>query len=280
MVRILESVSLIAGLDVLKFAGRTWALQETEKQMKLFTQALAVSVLTLVTTTFASGQFNTAPPRNGACFFTDYNYRGQSFCVDAGQSAGSVPSGFNDRIRSIRVYGGAQVQYFNDSNFSGASGSTSRDVSDLSRAPLPDDRNKNWGGRISSIRISGSGFDGGSYGRDNHRNNGRGHGNDRGGWKHDSDYDRNNNGSDHRNDHDYDRDRNNNNDGYQGNQTRVSCSSSVTQSREWCSTPVRVSNVRLVNENGQNRCELNRTFGVDNGRLWTARGCSGNFELR
>jgi hypothetical protein len=97
MVRILESVSLIAGLDVLKFAGRTWALQETEKQMKLFTQALAVSVLTLVTTTFASGQFNTAPPRNGACFFTDYNYRGQSFCVDAGQSAGSVPSGFNDR---------------------------------------------------------------------------------------------------------------------------------------------------------------------------------------
>jgi hypothetical protein len=25
---------------------------------------------------------------------------------------------------------------------------------------------------------------------------------------------------------------------------------------------------------------LNRTFGIDNGRLWTARGCSGYFELR
>ena len=158
--------------------------------MKFFSQSLAVAALTLGTTTFASGQFNNAPPRNGACFFTDYNYQGQAFCVDAGQNAGSIPSNFNDRIRSIRVYGGAQVQYFNDSNFNGSSGATSRDISDLRRLSVPDARDKNWSGRISSVRIGGSGL--GRYGNDRggwdqRDNRDRGHdaGNpadDRGGW--------------------------------------------------------------------------------------------------
>jgi hypothetical protein len=245
--------------------------------MKILNRAVTVAALTLLATTFASGQFSSAPPRDGACFFTDYSYRGQSFCVSAGQSENTIPSGFNDRIRSIRVYGGVQVQYFNNSNFSGASGLTSRDVSDLRQLNVPDDRSKNWSGRISSVRITGTRFgrdgnDRGGWNRDNNgnRNHDQGNrGNDGGGW---------NQGQDRNHDADH-----NQNGGYgsQGNhQASVSCSSGLTSNREWCRTPGSVSSVRLVNQNGQNRCELNRTYGIDNGRLWTARGCSGNFELR
>jgi hypothetical protein len=259
-------------------AGHTLALKETEKYMKLLTQALAVAALTLITTTFASGQFTSAPPRNGACFFNDYSYRGESFCVIAGQNAASVPSNFNDRIRSIRVYGGTQVQYFNDSNFNGASGATSRDISDLRRLSVPDARNKNWSGRISSVRIAGSGL--GRYGDDrgwNQKNNrNRKHddadrSDDRGSW---------NQGQDRNHDNNGDRDRHDANGSQNNDQARVSCSSGLSSNREWCRTAVRVNSVRLINETGQNRCELNRTFGIDEGRLWTARGCSGNFEFR
>lgn len=247
--------------------------------MKFLAQALAVATLTLLTTTFASGQFNSAPPRNGACFFTDYNYRGESFCVNAGQNAASVPSNFNDRIRSIRVYGGTQVQFFNDSNFNGASGATSRDISDLRRLSVPDARNKDWSGRISSVRIAGSGLGryaddrGGWSRRDNsdrkHDDDDRD--DDRGGWNQAQDRNHDNGG---------DRDRHGANVPQDDNQGRVSCSSGLSSNREWCRTSGPVNSVRLINETGQNRCELNRTFGIDDGRLWTSRGCSGYFEFR
>lgn len=245
--------------------------------MKLLSQALAVAALTLLTTTFASGQFSSTHPRSGACFFTDYNYRGESFCVEAGQNANSIPSSFNDRIRSIRVYGGTQVQYFNDSNFNGASGATSRDIGDLRRLAMPDNRNKNWSGRISSLRIGGLGL--GSYG------------DGRGGWNHRDDRDRQHDANDRDNDRgswsqgrdrdqDGNRDHNTMEDSQNSQQSRVSCSSDPSANREWCRTSRRVNSVQLINENGQNRCELNRTFGLDEGRLWTARGCSGTFEVR
>jgi hypothetical protein len=255
--------------------------------MKILNRALTVAALTLLATTFASGQLNNIAPRDGACFFTDYSYRGQSFCVTSGRNEGTVPSGFNDRIRSIRVYGGAQVQYFNNSNFSGASGFTSSDIGDLRRLSVPDAPNKNWSGRISSVRIAGTGYgrggndqgnnDRGSWNQDNRgnrRHDQGNHGDNRGGWN------QGHNGRDHDSERDSDHDRN---DGYgsqRNYQANVSCSSSLSSNREWCKTQSPVNSARLVNENGQVRCELNRTFGVDNGRLWTARGCSGHFELR
>jgi len=41
-------------------------------------------------------------PRNGACFFMDADYRGDGFCMNAGESQQQVPDRFNDRISSIR----------------------------------------------------------------------------------------------------------------------------------------------------------------------------------
>lgn len=226
--------------------------------MKCLARWFAVVALGLITTS-AWAQFGNARPNSGACFYVDYNFRGQSFCMNAGQEAAKLPPGFGDRIRSIRVFGHAQVIYFNDSLFRGASGSTNRDINDLRQYPLPDVPSKNWNVRISSVRVNGSGF-GGDYSGDR---DDRDRDHDRDGWYGDRDGDR---------DHDGDRDR----DDWHGN--TVSCSSDRDRDREWCRTPGRVNRIRLVNQNG--RCEWGRTFGLDDGRLWTSRGCSATFELR
>ena len=228
--------------------------------MKCLARLFAVLALGLITTS-AWAQFGNARPNSGACFYVDYNFRGQSFCMNAGQEAEKLPPGFGDRIRSIRVFGRAQVIYFNDSLFRGASGSTNRDISDLRRYPLPDAPSKNWNVRISSVRVNGGGFGGDYSGDRDDRDRDR----DRDGWYGDRDRDRDR-------DHDRDRDR----DDWHGN--TVSCSSDRDRDREWCRTPGRVNNVRLVNQNG--RCEWGRTFGLDDGRLWTSRGCTGTFEVR
>lgn len=222
--------------------------------MKCLARLLAAVALTLLTSS-AWAQFGNARPNSGACFYTDYNFRGQSFCMNAGQEASTVPSGFNDRIRSIRVFGRAQVTYFGASLFRGNSGSTSRDISDLRQLRLPDDPGKDWNTRISSIRVGGGGFGGGYPGGYGDRD--RDHDRDHDGWYGDRD-------------RDHDR-------GNRHGKT-VSCRSDNDRDRDWCKTPGRVDNVRLVNQNG--RCEYGRTFGVDNGRLWTSRGCAGTFEVR
>lgn len=238
--------------------------------MRSYMRLLVVFLLTLVASTFAAAQWNSQVPRDGACFFTDANYRGSSFCVNSGQSVSAVPSGFNDRIRSIRVYGGAQVQFYNAANFGGPSATTSRDISDLQRMSLTDDRNRNWSGRISSIQI------GGQQGYGNGRN---GNGNDNGRWNRGRNNGRNRDRDDRDRDGDHDRDRDR--DGAYNQNSRVSCSSDYRQGgREWCNTPGRVNSVRLVSESRQNSCQLNRTFGVTDGRLWTAGGCSGTFEVQ
>ena len=82
-------------------------------------------------------------PNDGACFFKDRNFRGQSFCIPRGGSYASMPSGFNDKISSIRVMG-ASVMIFADINFSGRSTRIRGDVPNLGSS---------WGDRISSIRV-------------------------------------------------------------------------------------------------------------------------------
>jgi hypothetical protein len=230
--------------------------------MKHLTRILSVVALLLLATSFASAQWNSTAPRDGACFYTGYNFSGESFCMASGQSANAVPSNFNDRIRSLRVFGRARVQFYNGANFGGPSGSTSRDISNLRELRLSPGSDRNWETRISSVQISGGGYGGG--GRD-----------DRGGYGRDNDRDRDR-------DHDRDRDRDHDRDGWRdhNNARTVSCSSNGNPHRQFCSTPGRISNVRLVNQSGRKSCDLNQTFGIDDGRLWTSRGCSGTFEVR
>ncbi|HEU5400524.1 MAG TPA: DUF3011 domain-containing protein [Terriglobales bacterium] len=209
-----------------------------------------VAVLGLLATSAAWAQFGNAQPNSGACFYSDYNFRGQSFCMNAGQDAATMPPGFNDRIRSIRVFGRAQVMYFNDSQFRGASGTTSNDINDLRQFPLPNVPGKDWNTRISSIRITGWQGRPGDFDGDGRRD-----------WPDRRD----------RDDHAW-----HSNDPI----SAVRCSSNYDRDRDWCGTPGRVNSVRLVEENGRTDCQWNRTFGIDNGRLWTSRGCAGTFEIR
>ncbi len=109
-----------------------------------------------------------AAPRNGACFYKDEYFRGSSFCINAGESQGSLPGGFTDEISSIRIYGNASVTVYQDQNFRGGSERFTSDVQDLRQVRKDNDSSHSWNNRISSIRVdSGRGW---------------GNGNGNGGW--------------------------------------------------------------------------------------------------
>jgi len=84
-------------------------------------------------------------PRDGVCFFEDYDYRGDYFCVRTGESVPYLPDGMNDRISSIQVFGRCEVQIFQNGRFGGRSRRFDRDVRNL--------RSEGWNDRISSVRV-------------------------------------------------------------------------------------------------------------------------------
>jgi hypothetical protein len=86
---------------------------------------------------------STPMPREGACFFRDVGFRGQSFCLQRGDSYRSLPPGFNDQITSIRVRG-ANVVIFSDVDYGGRSRRVDSDVANMGGS---------WNDRISSIRV-------------------------------------------------------------------------------------------------------------------------------
>ena len=51
-------------------------------------------------------------PGSGACFFRDSEFRGEYFCVRAGENVWRVPDEMNDRISSIRTFGRFQLRVF------------------------------------------------------------------------------------------------------------------------------------------------------------------------
>ncbi len=93
------------------------------------------------------------PPKTGACFYRDAGFRGDYFCLNRGENWPSMPPGFNDRISSIRIFRGAQVRIFNDSDFRGVNSRIDRDVPDLRLYHLPTDPSRTWNDRISSISV-------------------------------------------------------------------------------------------------------------------------------
>jgi hypothetical protein len=84
-------------------------------------------------------------PGSGACFFRDVEFRGEYFCVPAGESVGRIPDEMNDQISSIRVFGRAAVVVFRDVRFNGGAARFDHNVRDL--------RDERWNDRISSMRV-------------------------------------------------------------------------------------------------------------------------------
>jgi peptidase inhibitor family I36 len=85
-------------------------------------------------------------PNAGVCFFRDPDFRGEYFCVPAGESVPRLPGDMNDKISSFRVIGAVDVMVFQNEKFKGRSGRFFTDVRDL--------RRDGWNDRISSIRVA------------------------------------------------------------------------------------------------------------------------------
>jgi hypothetical protein len=100
-------------------------------------------------------------PRDGACFYEDADFRGERFCARTGENVGVLPSGWNDRISSIRIFGRAEVTLFRDGEFGGSSARFDGDVRNLG--------NEGWNDQVSSLRVrstshgSGDSRDGGRH---------------------------------------------------------------------------------------------------------------------
>ena len=108
-------------------------------------------------------------PRDGACFYRDAGFRGEYFCVRAGEDLPYVPGGLNDEISSIRTFGRAEVTIFRDRRFSGRAERFGGDVWNL--------RNQGWNDRLSSLRVDSWR---GGWGNNSYRQSGSGYGDVRG----------------------------------------------------------------------------------------------------
>jgi hypothetical protein len=93
----------------------------------------------------AGGRDN-RPSADRICVYENVNYGGRSQCWNAAEEVGNLSgTGFNDRIRSIRVFGRARVEVYRDANYRGERLRLDRDAPDL--GPM------NWADQISSFQI-------------------------------------------------------------------------------------------------------------------------------
>jgi hypothetical protein len=97
-------------------------------------------------------------PSVGACFYEDINYSGRYFCVPVDEDVDRVPSGTDDEISSIRLFGYVEVEVYRDSNLRGESRRFTSNISDLTRVGLND--------KVTSlaVRPRGQGGWGGNWG--------------------------------------------------------------------------------------------------------------------
>lgn len=84
-------------------------------------------------------------PRSGACFYRDFNFRGDYFCASAGEDIAYLSHGMNNEISSIRAFGDVEVTVYQDERFRGRSIRFTRDARSL--------RDEGWNDRLSSIRV-------------------------------------------------------------------------------------------------------------------------------
>lgn len=84
-------------------------------------------------------------PTVGVCFFHDPDFKGDHFCLTSGQDVPEMSEDVNDKISSIKVFGGADVTVFADAKYAGASSHFAGDVRNL--------KDQNWDDRISSLRV-------------------------------------------------------------------------------------------------------------------------------
>jgi hypothetical protein len=136
--------------------------EEVSMSSKTIFALLACGPL-LATPAAAAQRWGSAPaPESGVCFYQLPNYRGQHFCAQTGADLPAIPNGLNDRIGSIRVFGGAHVVVYSDRRFGGTERWIDYNVPDL--------QGDGWYERIGSARLS---WEPQYAGRDNDYSQGR-----------------------------------------------------------------------------------------------------------
>lgn len=87
--------------------------------------------------TFSISVGNAPPPAPApapaakVCFYKGANYTGSSVCVTAGSTNNHLSPGWNNKISSLRVYGGASVQICRNYNYGGGCKNYSHNVAVL-----------------------------------------------------------------------------------------------------------------------------------------------------
>ena len=111
---------------------------------------MGAALLAQVSTASAQRWGREATPRAGVCFYEDINFNGRYFCSPVGSVTEGVPSGMNDRISSVRVFGNAVATVYRDPNLRGQAKVIDYDV--------PDMRGMGFNDRLSSYSVD-TGFD-------------------------------------------------------------------------------------------------------------------------
>jgi hypothetical protein len=107
---------------------------------------LSITVVTSQTADAQPRWGRSGMPRAGACFYRDFNFRGDYFCAAPGEHIAFLTGGMNDQISSIRTFGDTEVTLFQDARFRGRWTRLEGDVRNL--------RSEGWNDRLSSIRVS------------------------------------------------------------------------------------------------------------------------------
>ncbi len=84
-------------------------------------------------------------PHDGACFYKDADFRGEYFCIPAGEGIPSMGRDMNDEISSIRIYGRAEVAVYRDRQYTGRSSAFRGNVTNL--------KSVGWNDTISSVQV-------------------------------------------------------------------------------------------------------------------------------
>lgn len=95
-----------------------------------------------------------------AYFYTEPDFRGEVFVVEAGNTVKNLADlrdsrgrAFNDRICSVQLEGPVRVTVFQHADFRGATLWLARDVRDLDRLPLDPRQGDTWARFISSVQV-------------------------------------------------------------------------------------------------------------------------------
>lgn len=112
---------------------------------------MGVALLAHASTASAQRWGREATPRSGVCFYEDIHFNGRYFCSPAGSATDSVPSGMNDRVSSVRVFGNAVVTVYRDPSLRGQA-----KVIDYN---VPDMRGMGFNDRVSSYIVDAGRFD-------------------------------------------------------------------------------------------------------------------------